>query len=158
LSHEVHHHINNIVKKLYDKQRDVISRMPDVYKTADSVGVLRASGELNYNHPNYAEHRKRWPVYHALWTYVEGPNAARLANEDGVTGYTKSYWDAWRAGHTLPWGQWTAVDETLADIGRLDSEGMLATIKPVWKSYYTANKRMYKKYGKDAYSKGWWKI
>jgi hypothetical protein len=141
-------------------------------KPDPQASPIFASGELKETA------KDKYPVYHLLSPILEGPfhsdpehmaegikkdNQQRLREEDGVSDYSKSYWEEFETNMKMPFNlQWrspvtareNAMHETLAEIARIEddlqwpkgqhAQGMiqqtwpLKKIEPVWTDLYDA--------------------
>ena len=80
--------------------------------------IMRPDGELR------EEYRADYPVYARLWNLIE---VQKLSEDDGITDYSRDWWKAW---HVNTADSQQAVHETLAEMARLDWEGVLPRL--IW--------------------------
>lgn len=117
------------------------------------LGFMRADGLLN------APYDAKYPTYQAF-TKAHMPGSSDFAKTDGVSKYSRDWWDAWH-GQTASTSQ--AMHETLAEIARLRFEGnavnhmvrkkdnlltLRKTIDPKWNALYKAVDEHWKKRAK----------
>lgn len=103
-------------------------------------------------YPGYVAHEcqhQRWAAVHhayeegrpgfreALDPLLTGDGIARLQADDGCTPYSKSIWADWKVGRA---STSLAIDETLAEVARLDFMGIVEKIPEsvgdAWKQFY----------------------
>lgn len=95
VAHEVSHHQFRQTRRAHD----LIERDPQY---ANDAGLLEP------------EARRRFP---ALAAWEDATDQYELLEaEDGVSPYSRAYWDAWKRGQTFPQGIWTPINETLAEM------------------------------------------
>lgn len=101
--------------------------------------LIKADGSLR----NPADKDRLW-AYEIHEEFLSGDKWETLQKEDGVTSYSISYWDA--VNPNSLYDRDRAVDETLAEIARIEMEiplGKMQSVPDVWKDLY---KRV-RKYG-----------
>lgn len=105
MAHEIEHHMFDVVERA---ARDQYARMIT---------------ETDADHPKTPEEiAKAYPLYSKLNRFFSKP--ARLAQEDGVSRYSRQYWEGVLTGD-VPLQ--TAVHETLGEIARIDALHGVAT-------------------------------
>lgn len=83
------------------------------------------------------------PVYSKLGPMMD-EKWEQLRDEDGVSTYSKTYWDGWKAGTV---DRWRAVHETLAEIARQKESARAGDTKPtrLWKNVFKEVNELSKK-------------
>ena len=110
MAHEVmHQKFETVLDKARDEKKDIMKEMDRLTaegKDPRRDGPLKASGGVR---DSYAG---RWPVYEKIDPILSG-KASKLAKEDGVTKYSRMWWDAHSKGHA---NTKQAIHETLAEM------------------------------------------
>jgi 8-oxo-dGTP pyrophosphatase MutT (NUDIX family) len=93
-----------------------------------------------YSHK--AEFEKDYPLYTELDKYLRADD---LAVDDGLTPYSKQWWDEWHKGSA---STSNTIHETMAEMARLDWEGTLPRLlwyknSKTWGPLYDAVRRLY---------------
>jgi len=110
MAHEVmHQKFETVLDKARDEKKDIMNEMDRL--TAEGKdpwrdGPLKASGEVRESYAG------RWPVYEKIDPILSG-KSSKLAKEDGVTDYSRMWWDAHKKGHA---NTKQAIHETLAEM------------------------------------------
>lgn len=144
-AHEIGHAKFEDFFKDYQTERDAVFK--------ESATIMKADGTLK---PPFDE---KYPTYQRYEQLFEG-NLSRLATEDGVSDYSRKWWDAVKDGKAL---SKLGIHETLAEMSRLEyqtgkveapptlkPDGFLtSTPSPLWTEIYqTVKDHWQKKYGK----------
>lgn len=144
-AHEIGH------AKFEDFLKDYATERDEVFK--ESASIMKPDGTLR------APFDEKYPTYQRYEQLFEG-NLARLAKEDGVSEYSRQWWEAVKAGKAL---SKLGMHETLAEMTRLEYEtgkveapptlkdnGFLtSTPSPLWTEIYnTINDHWQKKHSK----------
>jgi thioredoxin reductase/8-oxo-dGTP pyrophosphatase MutT (NUDIX family) len=116
--HEATHQKWQAVKERYNaEEREAIDASGP--STPPDQQPLDAQDDLR---PGFED---QYPAYAALSPVLSAAGAGRqsLIDHDGVSPYSKSYWDAYAAARSgkVAW-LYRAIDETLAEIARIDDE------------------------------------
>jgi hypothetical protein len=147
MAHEAMHDKWHRVLQEQEREHKEISDIWNTAATGDPRDdpwkrLFRASGEPR-DAAAASEIEKRWPVsamFAKTWgdSYIGTPSGrsdsrARMEAYDGVTDYSKAYWKSDRNYDTK-------INETLAEISRLDQEGNLrrgrVKLSPQWSELY----------------------
>jgi len=120
VAHEAMHAKFHAVKKAYDKEADLIDHDTRGGEKWGPDWVMTPEGAIR------EPYKKDYPIHAAL---AEGllANGDKLANDDGLTGYSIAYWEAWKNGKC---STELAVNETLAEMAHCDLEGSLPRL--IW--------------------------
>lgn len=140
LAHEITHAKFHAI--VYDKFSAEAVAFSKEYQSASyevATSMARANGEVQ------GEYRDKYPVYSALQPYIEGPGMHKMQESDGVTDYSKAYWQAYEKGQTT---YLNAVNETLAEIASLKAMGVNKGIAKVWRQAYREVSTLYDKVSK----------
>lgn len=144
-AHEIGHGKFEDFFKDYQTERDAVFN--------ESATIMKPDGTLK------APFDEKYPTYQRYEQLFEG-NLARLAKEDGVSEYSRNWWEAVNKGQALAK---LGIHETLAEMTRLEYEtgkveapptlkdnGFLTSEpSPLWKDIYsTVNDHWQKKHGK----------
>lgn len=107
-AHEMMHGMYERVYQQYERERKEINEKSlSIPNWRDAP--IRASGELK---PDF---HKQYPTYARLWKFID--DYTKLTEEDGITPYSKAYWDDNKAGKVK---HHIAVHETLAELAGLE--------------------------------------
>jgi hypothetical protein len=81
---------------------------------------------------------EKYPLYTRFWKHDQ--NSDKRAKADGVTAYSKTYWEQAKPGTPNQVPDHLASHETIAEIAMLEVEKgeqrAMRDLKPVWRSYY----------------------
>ena len=158
MAHEIGHQVFQTVQNRQSTERDRVLGEPDVLvqdQDKDSLNpprrqpAMRADGSLREG----VGLEEKYPAY-ALTNKFDVASLKQLEKEDGVTQYSRDWWQAFSAG-TATRSQ--AMHETFAEISSLDytHRGNPSTklvnsslkffgVKPTWIKFYNAHQRAYK--------------
>jgi hypothetical protein len=131
-AHETMHQKFNTVLEDYRAERARIEK--------DDRGgrnwIMKPNGELR------DEYKADYPVYTALEPVlgVRPGVGNKLRQTDGVTDYSRDYWDEYENNET---SLEIAIHETLAEMARQDVQGKIEAA-PVWKALYRTVNKVYK--------------
>ena len=125
VAHEVEHQRFNTVFQAQREESKAVMALPS------DADHMRPDGTLR---PPYDE---QFPIYSGMLKYY-GMKSTELHEQDGVSEYSREYWEDWKAGKT---DTFKAIHETLAEIARFDAEGIadhLIAVKerPDWVALY----------------------
>jgi len=130
-AHETMHQKFNTVLEDYRAER---ARIQKDDRNA-RAWIMKPDGELR------DEYKADYPVYSALEPVLDrGDVGTRLRKRDGVTQYSRDYWEEFEKNET---SLEIAIHETLAEMARQDSEGKIEAA-PVWKALYRTVNKVYK--------------
>jgi hypothetical protein len=131
------------IDRFADEPRDSV-RHEDLNGNVRMLDFMRPDGTL----------REGYDAKYPIYTMTEKFNARgmheKLAKEDGVTAYSRDWWEAYEA-NTVGWHQ--AMHETFAEISKLEyyakKTGGDASLKtlgvgPTWRKLYRAYQKAYK--------------
>ncbi|MCK9570494.1 phage minor head protein [Candidatus Pacearchaeota archaeon] len=143
--HEIQHHRWETV------QRQLNIESHRLYATEGGPSSkLKASGEVK------PEFKKDYPVYTAmqkLWV-SDISKKEKLASDDGVTEYSKSYWKDWEDHKHEPYSSTKfdlAVNETLAEMAKVQSQTAEIPGTKLWQRLYKSVNSAYAKVGRKSY-------
>lgn len=141
MAHEVAHHEYEQVSRALGAERSALMKDPAV--TSGGYGLnsgMKPDGSLRT-----PELQAKYPLYSKLHPVYESPEAFRkLEKEDGVTQYSRDYWEAYKKGEVT---RHQAEHETFAEISSLvqglsdvplDTALKAAGVKPSWRKLYKA--------------------
>lgn len=118
MAHEImHHKYQSVLDRYYAERANITAVMDKVRAEGGDEwgrsGVLSASGE-----PREA-YKGRWPVYEKFDPHTpenrSRTDVFKLAENDGVSDYSRLYWDAWKSSVVKRNGE-SAIHETLAEM------------------------------------------
>lgn len=132
-AHEVQHQKFQAFLNDYKDERERMEKDPDYEATKPKWSAPDADGTIHKLTPGSDDfmrpdgtlkepYDKRYPVYSA-WQDAMATSTQDFAKTDGVSGYSRDWWDAWHAGKA---NTDQAMHETLAEIARVKLE----TFKP----------------------------
>lgn len=107
VAHEISHQKFEAFMRDYAAERQRLSDDPDAAKGMKADGTLRTPLDAKY------------PLYNEYTKNFEG-HAAEMADQDGVTAYSREWWDAYKSGTAT---QNQAYHETIAELGKLAQTG-----------------------------------
>jgi hypothetical protein len=128
VSHEAMHAKYNTVKRALAKE---VETMLEDTRGDLITGVMDPQGNVR------EEFKNDYPI-HAAMSKLLG-NTAQLRRDDVITDYSRSYWEAVKMGSG---SIENAVNETLAEMAKLDREGSLPRL--IWYKESTSYKPLYK--------------
>lgn len=127
LAHEVMHHKWDIALAQYKKEE----------QAALDADHMRASGEIE------EEHKAKYPAYVSMHPALN--DFEKLKAEDGVTDYSKAWWNDWSNGTMTNFGNgiYHPINETLAEMQRLGRETGIMPGTDIWRSLHLAVTKTY---------------
>ena len=145
LAHEINHHKFNLFEQQLAIQKEKVSKL---VKKDKKLGVPLEERFLNSDGTiRREEDKKKFSAYHLDSKIQKArkdiPNMAtgrsKMASEaENISNYAEKWW---KQAETNPNIQRTAINETLAEVGRLKFENPKARIPAVWEDLYsTLNK------------------
>lgn len=124
-AHEIEHQKYQAFIDDYAKEKEALFNDPDYKATLpkwEGDKMVHSGRPDNFMRPDGSLHEpfaSRYPVYTA-WDEANRPSITEgFAKSDGVSGYSRDWWDAW---HAQKANTSQAMHETLAEIGRLRYE------------------------------------
>jgi len=137
ISHEAMHAKFEAVKKAYDLEDEKLFN-DMVSERGGRKGVTAPDGKIR------PEYQAEYPI-HTVMPNGFGGNADTLRKDDGITDYSRAYWEAEATNSS---DALLATNETLAEMARLDHEGSLPRL--LWyknsKSYKPLYEAIHKLY------------
>jgi hypothetical protein len=137
LAHELEHDRWAVFKIKASEERKLIE-IEHRKSSKKGKHILNKNGDIII-----PEYEKKYPNYHTLQDSIFSRNSEGFANLDGVSEYSKSYWNKANDGTGSIMEFESAVNETLAEINRINHGGSVRSgdmywksIHPVWKSFY----------------------
>lgn len=126
MAHEIEH---AKFQGALDKYMEERSRLiKDDRKDSEGKDVTRANGEIR------DEFKKDYPITNALWESYEKPGGStKMTEEDGVSPYSKMWWDSWKNGEAKTD---QAFHETMAEMARIRFETGVLPGAPIWRKYF----------------------
>jgi hypothetical protein len=109
-----------------------------------SEKVLRGIAAHEMTHAKFENYQKarvageKWAVDITNDFFSGGDLTSKLISSDGVTPYSQVYWmDSFTPGFGLDSGKiGRAMNETLAEISRVDALGLDVTVSPIWRGLH----------------------
>jgi len=143
VSHEVQHH-------KYNKVREALSiEEHKIWDSSNPSDIIRMSGQLKEGQD------KNFPVYAKLHEKFESLDFKQeLADGDGITEYSKSYWKDWSDHKHEPRSADKfdlAVNETLAEMAALKSQASPIKAAKPWEALYKTVEQSYTSINKKSY-------
>ena len=129
-AHEMMHGTFEEVYSQYDSDQD---RIGSLAQSGDER--IHPSGELKTGN------EKQFPTYARFWKFREDTPPADFASDDGITNYSKAYWEDYKKGKCT---FHTAMHETMAEIAAVhEATGVIQGSK-IFKDYYKAVRDEYR--------------
>jgi SPP1 gp7 family putative phage head morphogenesis protein len=128
LIHEWTHDGFRDFRRVLDEQSEEIMRLAREIEDP-KLWPIRLDGYLR------PEYKEQFWAYDIQQRYFTGDAFKELLEKDGVTPYSRAYWDAWKAGG----GRVTtdmAINETLAEIASVDSRKEGKNVSKIWRKLY----------------------
>lgn len=111
VAHESEHKKFDLVRNLYEKE-DRASWDESTHSWPDrKLNARRADGDVN---PAFAD---KYPTLAKLAKHLEW--TTELAKDDGVTNYSKKWWEQWSAGRNTR-DKYHPIDETLSEMAKIE--------------------------------------
>lgn len=131
VSHEYgHHEYSSAMQEYRDQENAALN---------DPQDVVYPSGKLK---PEFAG---KYPVFAAIGPLWNGDDYGKLSKDDGVTGYSKKWWEKWNTNKTQGWsagadlgGIHVPINETYAEVRALkfaDRKEYQKSVSSTWKKF-----------------------
>jgi hypothetical protein len=134
IGHEYAHHEFDSVMNEFRRQEELAIKDPE--------DPMYPSGEIR------EEFLGRYPILALVSKIWRGTGYDKLEKDDGVTPYSKSWWEKYRAGQTSGWGVdsglagvFVPMNETYAEVRALkysDPEAYTSSVSSTWKAFAKA--------------------
>jgi hypothetical protein len=151
LAQEIQHHRWATVMKQYDAEMGQIRAHDNAaWETGKAQGLPYHTASRQLMLTNLAgllrdEHKDRFPTVAALEGFIEGGvMRERLHTEDGISDYSRQWWEQWRTSST---DIRTVYNETQAEVAAFTAAKkygrQLEKPKPAWRKFYQTVNREY---------------
>lgn len=130
LAHELGHHEWHMFMSEVDKETEEISRLLRANHNDSEFWPIYADGRLR------PEFRSQYPAYRVYEEFFSGDELERLMQNDGITRYSEYYWNEADTGMPGKTDYMRAINETIAEISRLNLSGKSDSVPRIWKTAY----------------------
>jgi hypothetical protein len=152
MAHEIGHQKYQTVLNAVDAERKLVMNDPDTVALEGLSEGMRPDGSLP---PDLA---KKYPLY-SLFVKHDN-NLDKRIKSDGVTAYSKSYWEQAKPGTPNQVSLHLAQHETIAEMAMLVTDKgekrAMADAAPVWRSYYRDIMKTYAELKEGKYAATGW--
>jgi hypothetical protein len=133
MEHEIEHAVFHEVESARRDERAALFADPAVVSESYRNSGMKPDGTLRTQ-----ELKDKYPLYTRFQSTLDAPDV--LYKADGISSYSKMWWDAVKAGHAQTE---QAINETLAEVASQDAQEAGFTVKPVWRKLYNDYNKTY---------------
>lgn len=131
VAHEIQHdRFASFMKRADEQNKEVAERLQQESKAGVHYTQSFMKADGTFRDP---ANNKKYKAMLLRSKLIDDYEALKKA--DGVSGYSASYWEAFKKSGKTDWF-YRAVDETIAEVASLKANGQYDKVKPPWKMLY----------------------